>query len=52
MEIAIGSAYEIETQILIATDLDFIKKEESGELLKELDSIIKMLSKLMSTLKQ
>lgn len=52
LEIAIGSAYEIETQILIAKDLDFIKKEESRELLKELESIIKMLSRLMSTLKQ
>ncbi len=51
LEIAIGSAYEIETQLLIATDLDFINEMESQKLLEELESIIKMLSKLMSSLK-
>jgi four helix bundle protein len=52
LEIAIGSAYEIETQLLIATDLDFMNQIASQKLLDELESIIKMLSKLMSSLKR
>lgn len=52
LEIAIGSAYELETQLLIATDLNFIQKETSEKLLHELESITKMLSKLMMSLKK
>jgi four helix bundle protein len=52
LEIAIGSTYEIETQVLIASDLDFINQKDSERLLSELESIIKMLSKLMSSLKR
>ena len=33
LEIAIGSCYEIETQLLIGTDLDLINKETSITLL-------------------
>ncbi len=51
LEIAIGSCYEIETQLLIAGDLGFLKKNEIDELLKKLDTIIKMTSKFRSTLK-
>lgn len=51
LEIAIGSAYEIETQILIATDLDFIKIEESNKLCLQLNEIVKMISKFRSNLK-
>ena len=51
IEIAIGSAYEIETQLLIASDLKFITTEKSGLLINTLENIIKMMSKFRSTLK-
>lgn len=51
LEIAIGSAYEIETQILIASDLKFITIEQSSTLIQELAEIIKMISRFRSTLK-
>ncbi|WP_299521659.1 four helix bundle protein [Winogradskyella sp.] len=51
LQITLGSAYEIETQLLIAKDLNFIKEEELMELLNELNSIVKMTSKFKSTLK-
>ena len=51
LEIAIGSAYEIETQILIASDLGFITPPESENLTSELAEIIKMISRFRSTLK-
>ena len=51
LEIAIGSGYEIETQLLIASDLEFLKLEKLEELLISLDEIIKMTSKFRSTLK-
>ena len=50
LEISIGSSYEIETQLLIATDLKYISKENSLELSQTIVSIIKMLSKLRSSL--
>ena len=51
LEIAIGSAYEIETQILIASDLKFITIEQSSILIQKLAEIIKMISRFRSTLK-
>lgn len=51
LEITLGSAYEIETQLLIAFDLDFISKEELEDRASELSEIIKMISKFKSTLK-
>jgi four helix bundle protein len=51
LEIAIGSAYEIETQLIIASDLGFLKSDESEILIEQLDEIIKMISKFRSTLK-
>ena len=51
LEIAIGSAYEIETQILIASDLGFITITESEKLVNELAEIVKMISRFRSTLK-
>ncbi|MGC1205757.1 MAG: four helix bundle protein [Flavobacteriaceae bacterium] len=50
LQITLGSAYEIETQLLIASDLQFINENELSELLKNLESIIKMTSKFKSTL--
>lgn len=51
LEIAIGSAYEIETQLLISNDLNFLEFETLETLLNELEEIIKMISKFRSTLK-
>lgn len=51
LEITLGSCYEIETQLLIALDLEFISKEDLNRLSSELEEIIKMISKFKSTLK-
>ena len=50
LQITLGSAYEIETQLLIAYDLKFIDNEELEILSQNLESIIKMTSKFKSTL--
>ncbi|MGE5943220.1 MAG: four helix bundle protein, partial [Flavobacteriales bacterium] len=51
LEITLGSSYEIETQLLIAFDLKFITEPELHAISKELEEIIKMISKFKSTLK-
>jgi four helix bundle protein len=51
LQITLGSAYEIETQLLIANDLNFITNSELNEVISELHQIIKMVSKFKSTLK-
>jgi four helix bundle protein len=50
LEIAIGSAYEIETQLLIALDLGFIITDELDKSIIELNEIIKMISRFRSSL--
>ncbi|REG88174.1 four helix bundle protein [Winogradskyella sediminis] len=50
LQISIGSAYEIETQLLISADLNFILDNELQSCLSELGEIIKMISKFKSTL--
>jgi four helix bundle protein len=50
LQISIGSAYEIETQLLISADLNFILDNELQSYLSELGEIIKMISKFKSTL--
>ncbi|WP_179349213.1 four helix bundle protein [Winogradskyella pacifica] len=50
LQISIGSAYEIETQLLISADLNFIVEKELQSCLSELGEIIKMISKFKSTL--
>ncbi|MBB1193102.1 diversity-generating retroelement protein bAvd family protein [Flavobacterium sp. SOK18b] len=50
LEIAIGSAYEIETQILISSDLGFITPQDLIELTNMLEEIIKMTSRFRATL--
>jgi four helix bundle protein len=50
LQITLGSAYEIETQLIIAHDLNFITKKELETITAELDQIIKMVSKFKSTL--
>lgn len=51
LQITLGSAYEIETQLLIANDLNFITNSELEDTISELQEIIKMVSKFKSTLK-
>ena len=51
LEIVIGLIYEIETQLLIATDLGFINSIEFDTISEKLNSILKMVSKFKSTLK-
>lgn len=51
LEIAIGSAYEIETQLLIASDLGFLKEENLKKLINNIEEIIKMTSRFRATLK-
>ena len=50
LEIAIGSAYEVETQILISSDLGFITPQDLIELTNMLEEIIKMTSRFRATL--
>lgn len=50
LEIAIGSAYEVETQLLISSDLGFITNENTIELTNLLEEIIKMTSRFRATL--
>ena len=50
LQIAIGSAYEIETQLMISCDLNLISKKELQGITSELEEIIKMISKFKSTL--
>jgi four helix bundle protein len=50
LEIAIGSAYEVETQLLISSDLGFITEENTIELTNLLEEIIKMTSRFRATL--
>ena len=51
LEISMGSCYEIETLLFIAFDLKFNSEIELNLLSKELEEIIKMISKFKSTLK-
>ncbi|MCV9933344.1 four helix bundle protein [Flavobacterium sp. LS1R47] len=50
IEIAIGSAYEVETQLLISSYLGFITEETTIELTNLLEEIIKMTSRFRATL--
>ena len=52
LEIAIGSCYELETQLLISNDLGFLNDESKDSLLHELSRIVMMTSKFMSSLKK
>jgi four helix bundle protein len=51
LEIAIGSAYEIENQLLVASDLGFLNEENFNGLVSNLEEIIKMTSRFRATLK-
>ncbi|RZJ75256.1 MAG: four helix bundle protein [Flavobacterium sp.] len=50
LEIAIGSAYEVETQLLISFDLGFLNDQQKEILVFKLEAIIKMISRFRSLL--
>ncbi len=51
LETSLGSCYEMETQLLVSSDLEFIDNENLEELLILLETNIQMISKFMSYLK-
>ena len=52
LRIAFGSGAELETQILIAFKIGYLKEEQYKEVLNLLDEIMKMLNKLISVLEK
>lgn len=50
VKIAFGSGAELETHLLIAQNINFIKKEEAAEAEALLDEVMRMLNKLSSSL--
>lgn len=52
LSIAKGSAAEVETQILLAKDLEYISKEKSEALLVQINEIIHMLGAMIVSKKQ
>ena len=51
IEITIGSAYEIETQLLISSDLKFLAEDKLLILTQKLDVITKMMTNFRNNLK-
>ncbi|MDR2971314.1 MAG: four helix bundle protein [Bacteroidales bacterium] len=49
--IALGSSSELETQIIISVELNFIDNEKAAECLNQLNQIIKMITSLIKSLK-
>jgi len=52
LEIAIGSAFELETQLILCIELGFIKKEELNNQLEELNLLQKQINSLISKIKR
>lgn len=52
LDTALGSSYEVETQLLIANKVGYIDKETYQELLNDVVEIEKQLSGLIRTLRQ
>ena len=50
LQISIGSCFEVETQLIISKELEYISEEELDTISKELDSIMKMNHNLQKTL--
>ena len=51
LDYAIGSLFEIETQIILANDLEFIKTEDYETIYQDIKSLIKMIVKFKGVLK-
>ena len=50
LQISIGSCFEVETQLIISKELEYISEEELETITKKLDSIMKMNHNLQKTL--
>jgi four helix bundle protein len=48
--IALGSAFELETQLLLATDFGYVKKDDVGPTLERLVGLQRMIYKFQTTL--
>ncbi|WP_299337965.1 four helix bundle protein [uncultured Psychroserpens sp.] len=51
LEIAMGSLFEVETQLLIAQKLEFLNKEELKSILELLNTEAKMINSLINKIK-
>jgi four helix bundle protein len=51
LENSLGSCYEMETQLFVSNDVGFLNESDLQVLTEELQKIILMISKFMSTLK-
>lgn len=49
--IAIGSASELETQVIISVELNYLQKDSGDNVLMLIEEIIKMLSSLIKSIK-
>ncbi len=50
--VSLGSAAELETQLIISMNLDYINKNDADSLQNKLEEIIKMLTGLIKALKE
>lgn len=50
LNISTGSAFELETQIYVSKDLEYITEEKESELIAEIQSIQKMLYRLIQSI--
>ena len=51
LEVALGSAFELETQLQIGSDLNYLNKNEAQDLISKTQEISKMISGLKKSLK-
>jgi four helix bundle protein len=51
LEISIGSLFEVETQLIIARELSFLKKNQTNKLLVLIEEESKMINALISKIK-
>ena len=51
LDFAVGSLFELETQIILANDLNFVSLEEFEKIQLEIKSLIRMIIKFRSILK-
>ena len=49
--IALGSSSELETQLIISVELDFLEEEKATECINQLNEIIKMTTSLIKSVK-
>ena len=52
LEIALGSAFELETQLIVSAQMNYLNKEKFNEYLSELQEIQKMINSFINKLKK